>query len=322
MESLDWILCFFSLKSILINGSLLAPFKMRRDLRQGDPLSSFLFVLVGEVFNKMMELAKCLNLVEGINIGQNAVDLSHLQFADDTLVLCPNKKECLTNYRRLLSCFSVMSELQINYSKSASIPFGCEDSWVRKIKNDLWCSIVRLLIIYLGIPLGANPERISTWQLVLNKIEKRLALWKAKFLSRAGWLVLIKSVLNNLPLNYLSIFRIPKVVAQNIINVQRKFFWFFNARKKGITFVSWATIQKPKELGGLGAGDLIIKNAALFFKWCWRFSNKGMPLWKRIVCSNYGTSPKIPLYSYIPSNSSSLWNQISDFLVYEAHFWT
>ena len=59
----------------------------------------------------------------------------------------------------------------------------------------------------------------------------------------------------------------PKVVARKIINLQRRFFWFSDARRRGILLVAWETIQKLKELGGLGVGDLVIKNAILLFKW-------------------------------------------------------
>ena len=163
MACLDRALCVTASMSILINRSSSAPFKMHKGLWQGDPLSPFLFVLVGEVFNKMVERAMNLSLVEGLKIGCNAIDILHLQFGDDTFILCPNKKECLTNYRRLLNCFSIMSGLQINYSKSALIPFRCDQAWIEDVKNDLRCAIVQLPILYLGIPLGANPKRVSTW---------------------------------------------------------------------------------------------------------------------------------------------------------------
>ena len=58
--------------------------------------------------------------------------------------------------------------------------------------------------------------------------------------------------------------------------------------RKGIPLVDWCTIQKLKELGWLGVGDLVIKNAALLFKWWWHFSGSGMPLWKRVVSPNHG----------------------------------
>ena len=78
--------------SLIINGSLSNPFKMHKGLRQGDPLSPFLFVLVMEVFNKLLCKARELRLIEGLEIGANKVEVSHLQFDDDTLLFCSVKK--------------------------------------------------------------------------------------------------------------------------------------------------------------------------------------------------------------------------------------
>ena len=152
-------------------------------------------------------------------IGFDGVKLSHMQFADDTLFLCPNNRDCLLNFRHLVDCFLVMSSLHINYGKIVLIFFRCDEVWVEDIKVQLRYSKAQLAVRYLGIPLGTSPKRISTWQLVLDKIQKRLATWKAKFLSRAGRLVLIKYVFNNLSLYYLSLFKIFKSVARKIISM-------------------------------------------------------------------------------------------------------
>ena len=126
-------------------------------------------------------------------------------------------------------------------------------------------------------------------------------------------MVLIKSVLNNLPIYYLSIFKMPKAVAQRIINMQRKFFWCSESSQRGFPLVAWETIQRPKELGCLGVGDLVIKNAALLFKWWWRYSDRGKPLWKRIVFSNHGTDLDAHFLSHPPPNLGSTWSQILHF---------
>ena len=92
------------------------------------------------------------------------------------------------------------------------------------MKDMLGCMVSKLSISYLGIPLGANLNRVRTWQPVIEKIKKRLSGWKMHMLSKAGRLVLIKYVLNNLALYYLSLLRMLKAVAKEIIAIQRRFF--------------------------------------------------------------------------------------------------
>lgn len=77
----------------------------------------------------------------------------------------------------------------------------------------------------------------------------------------------------------MSLFKITKKVVKRIINMQRNVFWKGDKKKKGLPLISWETIQKLKSLGGLGVDSLIIKNAGLLFKWWWRFSKEGNPLW-------------------------------------------
>ena len=215
------------------------------------------------------------------------MEITHLQFADDTVIFCPKNEVAIKIYRRLLDCFSLVLRLTTNLSKSTLIPVGCEDRWVEQMSDFLHCKLQNLPLTYLGIPLVANPNKVSTWRPVIEKVERKLALWKAKVLSRAGRLVLIKAVLNTLPLYFLSIFKISKKVARRIVQLQRNFFWSIDDKKKGIPLISWESIQKPKIYGELGVGDIIIKNAELLFKWWWRFSDKSDALWKQIIWSNH-----------------------------------
>lgn len=133
---------------------------------------------------------------------------------------------------------------------------------------------------YLGIPLGANPRKVDTWNPIINRIKKKLSGWKINLLSRAGRLTLIKAVLNNLPMYYLGIFKMPKLVAKKIISLQSKFLWGSKENGRNLPLISWEVIQRPKKFGGLGVGNLVLKNAALLFKWWWRFSNENSSLWK------------------------------------------
>ncbi|XP_016192852.1 uncharacterized protein LOC107633766 [Arachis ipaensis] len=130
--------------SILINGSPSKPFKMERDLRQGDPLSPFLFVLVVDVLHKMIGEPVRNKRILPLLIGKDNIELSHLQFADDTILFCPPEEETIRSYARLLRCFEMMSGLTINFDKSSLIPINFEQQWFYNMCNLLGCKEVSL----------------------------------------------------------------------------------------------------------------------------------------------------------------------------------
>ena len=128
-------------------------------------------------------------------------------------------------------------------------------------------------------------KKVSSWQGILEKVQKRLSSWKGSCLPRAGRLRLIMAVLNCLPIYYLSIFRMLKKVAVEITKMQRKFLWSGNKEGRSNALVRWEVVQRPKKSRGLGAGDLLLKNAALLFKWWWRYSCEEGSLWRKVVNS-------------------------------------
>ena len=204
--------------SILLNGSPLKPFKMEKGLRQGDPLSPYLFILVSEALVCLLKKAEDANLIEPVHIGKEKISLKHLQFADDTLIFAPKSPRVVTNYFRILDVFALMSGLNLNYSKSCFISWNASDKeWASETARHMGCSHSSCPFSYLGFPLGDHMNRRVAWKPVLERIQKRLASWKAKVLSRVGRLTLIKSVLNSLPVYYMSMFKLPKFVALEIV---------------------------------------------------------------------------------------------------------
>jgi len=251
---------------------------MGRGLRQGDPLSPFLFVLMGEVLNKMIQRAVDLCMIKGISVGTEGVQITHLQFADDTLIFCEAEVHYLVRIKNILLSFQSLSGLVVNYNKSGLLVMGMDEVWGQQAAKVLECSLVQLPMMYLGIPLGASMRKSASWQCIIDKIHKRLQSWKSSCLSRTGRLVLVKAVLNCLPIYYLSLFKLPKKVANDIIRLQRKFLWGGNREGNHMALVKWEVVQLRKEYGGLGVGDIVVKNAALLFKWWWRFANERNPL--------------------------------------------
>ena len=77
---------------------------------------------------------------------------------------------------------------------------------------------------YLGIPVGCNMKRIKNWEVIEEKLKKRLGKWKAKMLSFGGRLTLVKRVLSSLPLYYVSLFRAPMSVLNKLESMRQRFF--------------------------------------------------------------------------------------------------
>ena len=235
----------------------------------------------------MLKKAHDLNLIEEVRIGKAKVSLKHLQFADDILLFVPKNTLCIINYFRILDIFALMSGLAINYNKSAFICWKSDDfTWVNEIANGVGCIHARPPFTYLGFPLGSNFSNFDAWKPVIRKIENRLASWKVRLLSKAGRLTLIKSVLNSLPVYFMSLFKMPKTVAAKIVKLQRRFFWGGpSGESTSCHPVKWSDIELPKEMEGLGVGNILHKNLILLFKWWWRFSESDSSLWKRIIKS-------------------------------------
>jgi hypothetical protein len=213
--------------SVLVNGVPSGFFGSSRGVRQGDPLSPFLFVLVMEAFSRMLGAFTDRGLISGFSVGTREPDrvtVSHLLFADDTLVFCGANASQIRHLGALLVCFEAVAGLKVNLSKSALFPVGLVDN-VGQLAGLLGCGSGEVPLKYLGLPLGASFKLKTMWAGLEDLMLRRLAPWKRLYLSKGGRVTLIKSTLSNMPTYLLSLFPIPADVAKRIEKIQRDFLW-------------------------------------------------------------------------------------------------
>ena len=223
----QWILfCLSTVHfSILINGSPCGFFGSTRGLRQGDSLSPLLFVLVMEALGRMLDKAVLEGRMSGFSVGNlegRSMAVSHLLFADDTLIFCKAHLDQILILRMILIWFEAVSSLKINLGKSELVSVGVVNN-IDLFLVVLGCKLGSPPMKYLGLPLGAKFKDKTIWNPILEKMERRLVGWKRLYLSKRGRVTLIKSTLSNLPTYFLSLFPIPTSVANRIEKLQRNF---------------------------------------------------------------------------------------------------
>ncbi|WKA01785.1 hypothetical protein VitviT2T_020047 [Vitis vinifera] len=202
-------------------------FQISRGLRQGDPFSPYLFVIAMKVFSTFLKRVVDEGFMSGCKVkGRNeeGVQISHLLFADDTLVFFQASQDQLIYLSWLLMWFEAVSGLRINLEKSELIPVGRVEN-INDLALKFGCRVGSLPSTYLGLPLGAPFKSISVWDGVEERFRKRLAMWKRQYLSKGGRAILIRSTLPNLPIYFMSLLRLPSSVRWRLEQIQRDLIW-------------------------------------------------------------------------------------------------
>ncbi|MCI30811.1 ribonuclease H protein, partial [Trifolium medium] len=129
----------------------------------------------------------------------------------------------------------------------------------------------------------ANHRRASTWEPLITSLRKRLGGWGNKFVSLGGRIILLNSVLNAIPIYFLSYMKMPIQVWKKVRRIQREFLWGGPRGRKRINWVKWDVVCRPKSCGGLGVRDIRAVNISLLTKWRWRLLSNDFCMWKEVI---------------------------------------
>ena len=296
--------------SVIVNGSPSKEFNVPKGVRQGDPLSPFLFIIAMEGLNVAMKAAQDKGLYKGVSIPNCDHTLSHLFYADDTLFFGDWSKENIRNLARILRCFHLASGLKVNFTKSKVFGIGVNLEETMDWAGILGCVSGSLPFHYLGVLVGANMNRTKNWQPIIDRFQSKLSSWKSKTLSFGGRLTLIKSVMGNLPNYFFSLFKAPQGVIDKLESIRRRFLWGGDDNTRKIHWVAWEKVVAPKNKGGLGVGSIKTLNIGLLVKWWWRLKSQPHSLWGKIINGIHNLAHKPPDHLSCTA-LAGVWNNIA-----------
>jgi hypothetical protein len=253
---------------VLVNGESVGPVRPKRGLRQGDPLSPYLFIICAKGLSGLLKKSESRGEIHGIKVCRGAPLLTHLLFADDCFLFCrADESEC-NRLKEVLTKYEEASGQAINLQKS-------EIFFSKNTAENVKTSIKNVFQVtegmgsgkYLGLPSIVGRKKKAIFGYLRDRVWKRIQQWSGKHLSKAGREVLIKSVAQSIPTYCMSTFLLPTTLGDEIQRMLNSFWWGSNREQnKGINWLSWDKLTMRKEFGGMGFRHLHGFNLAMLGK--------------------------------------------------------
>ena len=258
--------------SIFLNGEDNSYFKTGKGLKQGDPLSPFLFNLVGDGLSRMLAETTNQGLVKGILEDFRPGGIVSLQYADDTILFSKADDVVLRNLKGVLMWYEQISGMRINFHKSELVPLNLESSEAHRLAHLFSCSLGSFPIKYLGVPLHYDNLTRDDIQPLVDKILKKISGWRGKLLSLAARAMLLKTCLASIPVYLLSFIKFPEWAIKILNTHMGNYLWNDSVENHKYHLANWELVSMCKEHGGLGLPSLRDLNISLLASWLKRYN--------------------------------------------------
>ena len=246
--------------SVLINGSPGEYFRASRGVRQGDPFSPAMFLLVSEFLGRGLQHLFEQN--ESRYYVSPGSRVPYLAFADYMLVLARCSEDCLDSLVAFFARYQAYFGQRINGGKSSFILSNrASEDTVALVREKLQFQQQMLPFVYLGAPISRGRVTCILFDPILAKMQSRLSHWSSRLLSKGGKLALFRHVLSSIPMYLLQVLQPPRAVFQRLGRICNAFLWDKANGSKGIHWTSWEKVCFPTSEGGLGVrsfGDISV----------------------------------------------------------------
>ena len=274
--------------SFLINGLPRGRVTPSRGIRQGDSLSPYIFILCSEVLSGLCNKAQEDGSLKGIRVARGTPRVNHLLFAEDAMFFVRASKERSEALHKVLKRYEEASGQSINTEKS-SISFSHKTPRSLKtvVQDTLSIHKERGVGKYLGLPEHFGRSKSDLFSSIVDRIRQKARGWSNRFLSTAGKMTMLKSVLSSVPSHAMSCFELPVLLCKRIQSALTRFWWDDRMDSKKMAWIAWEKLIRPKEHGGLDFSNIQSFNEAYLAKLTWRLINNPECLLGRILIGKY-----------------------------------
>ncbi|XP_073305819.1 uncharacterized protein [Primulina huaijiensis] len=296
--------------SIRVNQAVYGKIRPQRGIRQGDPLSPYLFTICAQGLSTILTQAEHVSLFQGVKIASNFPSISHLFFADDSLIFFRAlDTECL-HIKKCLQIYEKASGQLVNYDKSAlTFSPSASANTINAISRIFQIAVVKGHELYLGLPTFSLRSKRIQFAGLRERLLKKINGWSSKLFSAGGKETLIKSVLQAIQSYAMSCFKLLVSLCLELEQCCFKFWWKSNSSGEGMHWIKWRSMCKPKQYGGMGFRSLLDFNRALLAKQVWRIICDPASLMAKILKARYFRHGDI-LTAQLGSKPSYIWRSI------------
>lgn len=162
--------------SVLINGHSGLLFTAEKGLRQGCPLSPFLFIICAEGLSSLISSTVDLREIEGLKVARDSLVISHLFFADDSLLFAKANVDVASVWKHNLHLYEKASGQVINVQKSLlCVSPNVPDDVVNQIKSILGVEVIEEHAKYLGLPSSISHNKKDIFSPICDRISSVVA---------------------------------------------------------------------------------------------------------------------------------------------------
>ncbi|XP_031096877.1 uncharacterized protein LOC116001124 [Ipomoea triloba] len=268
--------------SVIVNGRQCGFFHSIRGLRQGDPLSPSLLILATELLSCLLRLNGA-----GFTQARGGPEINHLSFADDMIVFTTGKGSELRKIMRALEKYESVSGQLVNKSKSGFFMHkNVSNEEVGRVRAITKYQHKLFPFTYLGCPVYRDRKRVDLFSSLIDRVTTRCKGWHTRLLSQGGKAVLIRTVLQALPMHVFSAINPPKAVIKQLERAFANFFWGEVDGKQKYHWSSWGSLAKSIDRGGVGFTSLREMVAAAGTRLWWHFKTE-KSLWGDYLRAKY-----------------------------------